>query len=82
MSGPLSLRGTFHHAVGAALVLANSSMMNIPNGAVLAGKDSVAKNFKLIKMMAVMVVEVKCTKQKEYTFYLFYQQKMFKSPSF
>jgi hypothetical protein len=30
-----------------------------------------AKNFKLIKMMAVIVVEVKFTKGKERAFYLF-----------
>jgi len=38
---------------------------------------SVAKNFKLIKMMKVIVVEMHFMKEKEHAFSLFYLQKIF-----
>ncbi len=43
---------------------------------------SVAKNFKLIKMMSVVVVILHFFKEKEHAFYLFYLHKIFVSFSF
>ncbi|GHP00323.1 hypothetical protein KSF_103700 [Reticulibacter mediterranei] len=43
---------------------------------------SVAKNYKLIKMMTTMKAGIDIIEEKERSFYMFYRQKFLKYPSF